>query len=343
MFSGFYIDLDKSFFSSKQWTCYRKIGITHLHEAKRKYDDSLERYKKEKGLSASLIEQDWFPEIEADVFISHSRDDEELVEAFAGWLNKTYGLRCFLDSHVWNHANELIFLLDQQYSNPVTEDNVTYYSYKESNKVCEHANMMLAVALQKMIDRTESLFFVNAGNAAHLVNGNIINETYSPWIYAELACANIVRKKPLIAYRSYDNQLIQKRKKDANALFECIQISYPINLRELYRLDAETLHAWERCKNQSDFKYPLDALYEITCYQSDLRKAKRISKGLTETQLEQIQKFYSSEAKEQHRELQALMESVEEKLQFDFCECPLYGGCKYYCCHRGVCERISVN
>ena len=288
MFSGFNVDLNESFFAPESLSDLRKIGSNHLLGVKKVYDETLKKYKKGTGLSAALIENDWFPEIKADVFISHLHTDKNLVEAFVGWLHRHFQLRCFIDSHVWNHANELIACLDQKYSDPATEDNVTYYSYDKSNKVCEHANMMLAVALQKMIDRTESLFFVNAGNAPHLIDGDEINETYSPWIYTEIACANMVRKKPLIAYRSY-KQPLRKRQSDVDAMLECLQISYPLNLKGLESLDEEKLDAWElECKRHV-YEHPLDALYTITGYSNDLDKTKTVAVHITESQLTRIQ------------------------------------------------------
>ena len=329
MFSGFSVDLNESFFATESLSDLRKIGRNHLLGVKKVYDETLKKYKKGTGLSADLIENDWFPEIKADVFISHSHTDKDLVEAFVGWLHRHFQLQCFIDSHVWNYANELIACLDQKYSNPVKKGNVTYYSYNKSNKVCEHANMMLAIALQKMIDRTESLFFVNAGNAARLVDGTEINETYSPWIYTEIACANMVRKKPLIAYRAY-KQPLRKRQSDVEAMLECLQISYPLNLKGLEHLDAMQFLEWQKECSQNDYEYPLDALYKATDYVTDLNKTKTLSEHISEPQLNQIQHMFSVEEKE--KDLRPLIESWDLLCRLRYGECPVYGGCRCRCC-----------
>lgn len=44
----------------------------------------------------------WFPQIKADVFISHSHSDEKLAIIFAGWLYNAFGLTAFIDSCVWD-------------------------------------------------------------------------------------------------------------------------------------------------------------------------------------------------------------------------------------------------
>lgn len=52
-------------------------------------------------IDGDAISQDWFPNINSNIFISHSHLDEEYVIAFAGWLKKNFNLNAFIDSCVW--------------------------------------------------------------------------------------------------------------------------------------------------------------------------------------------------------------------------------------------------
>lgn len=62
--------------------------------------------------------------------------------------------------------------------------------------------MMLSVALMKMIDKSESMFFYNTPSSfkqsSIITNGS----TYSPWIYHELQTSKIIRHQPLSNYRT---------------------------------------------------------------------------------------------------------------------------------------------
>jgi len=55
---------------------------------------ALDNYIQEgKYLSAKELEAEWFPSVKADVFISHSHKDEQLVIEIAGWLKQELGLK----------------------------------------------------------------------------------------------------------------------------------------------------------------------------------------------------------------------------------------------------------
>lgn len=57
------------------------------------------------------LQEYWFPRIKADVFISHSHQDEKLALALAGWLYDTFGLKPFVDSCAWGYCDKLSELL----------------------------------------------------------------------------------------------------------------------------------------------------------------------------------------------------------------------------------------
>ena len=94
---------------------------------------------------ASAIQKDWFPQINADIFISHSHRDEKTAKALAMWLKNEFNLTAFIDSAVWGYFEDLLLTIQQ------TTDLASATS---------HVHMMLNMALMQMIDKTESLFLL---------------------------------------------------------------------------------------------------------------------------------------------------------------------------------------
>ena len=89
---------------------YIKTGETHLGDVSGKVNQELENMVL-KGTDIPdgvAIQNDWFPEINADIFISHSHSDRDLANGIAGWINQKFGLRCFIDSNVWGHADSAL-------------------------------------------------------------------------------------------------------------------------------------------------------------------------------------------------------------------------------------------
>ena len=124
------------------------------------------------------------------------------------FLNMNIGLKCFVDSNVWCYAGHIADMLNSNYSNKRLQDNGgCLYSHEKCLKVSEHVNTMLSIALQKMIDKSESIFLINTEQSIHInSDSKSIDLTYSPWIYQELVCSEIIRKKPLSLYR-YNTEL----------------------------------------------------------------------------------------------------------------------------------------
>ena len=74
---------------------YIKTGETHLGDVSGKVNQELENMVL-KGTDIPdgvAIQNDWFPEINADIFISHSHSDRDLANGIAGWINQKFGLR----------------------------------------------------------------------------------------------------------------------------------------------------------------------------------------------------------------------------------------------------------
>ena len=64
-------------------------------------------------------------------------------------------------------------------------------------------DVMLNMALQKLIDNVEARILLNTDNAITICTDTEMEKTYPPWIYSEIICIQLVRKKPLLVYRNY--------------------------------------------------------------------------------------------------------------------------------------------
>lgn len=118
MYKAFRLKLNEFSYSSvgiDDGAKYLSLGRSLMLKNKRNVDSSIRKYLSPEGvLQASEIEDDWFPTVDADVFISHSHKDEPWVLAFAGYL-LSLGLKPFVDFTIWGYADDLIKKIDDRY------------------------------------------------------------------------------------------------------------------------------------------------------------------------------------------------------------------------------------
>ena len=265
MFAGFNLEINKHFFESKQKSFqeYQKIGEEHLGAQGEGIENALSEYINNNIVDGSKIQKDWFPEVDADIFLSHSSADKELVNAIAGWLNDNFNLKCFVDSNIWCYAGNISEMLNSNYINKRSDGNGGYlYNHKRCLKVSEHVDTMLNIALQKMIDKCESVFLINTEKSIHInSDSKSVDITYSPWIYSELVCSEIVRKKPLYFYR-YNSELYHSINESRR--FEDVSnnltISYNAPTQHLIKINQDVLEKWNR-QFDMEYPFPLDLLY----------------------------------------------------------------------------------
>lgn len=289
MFKGFDLSITKDFFSGS-YENLEEIGRNHLNEQKAEYDGKLEKFiTGNQKLDGTKMQEKWFPQVDADIFISHSRQDKELACALAGWMNHEFGIKCFIDSNVWGNANKLLQKMNSILSDERPNGQGGFLcDYDSCNEVSQHVNTMLSIALQKMIDKTEVVMLLNTDSSIPVHNERRMNETYSPWIYTELVCTQIVQLKPLSAYRDYSELYhMDERKK---GIFESAgeikksTVSYKISLEHLIKLEEVDLKIWKQNYDTEiisksfnylfDRNYPLDVLYRAKCPQ-DLMEAQK--------------------------------------------------------------------
>ncbi|OTQ87578.1 hypothetical protein BG30_04305 [Bacillus subtilis subsp. subtilis] len=166
-------------------------GKSYLENFKKNVEEELDKYINEEGdgsISGTQLQGNWFPEIDAHIFLSHSHADLDKAIALAGWLKQSFGLKTFIDSCVWGYADDLLKKLDNKYC----RQDDGFYNYELRNHSTSHVHMMLSTALIKMIDKTECVMFLNTPNS--IESKNVVQQTSSPWIFLELAMTDLIRK-----------------------------------------------------------------------------------------------------------------------------------------------------
>lgn len=248
MFRGFNLELNIDIDNE-----YYQHGLSLYTNDKNIVSKTLNTFvNKDGSLNASMMQTNWFPQINANVFLSHSHADKNLAISLAGYLHKEFKLTTFVDSCIWGYADELLKIIDNEYC--LNYDRKTY-NYEKRNFSTSHVHMMLSVALAMMIDRTECLFFLNTPNS--ITPKNIFSKptTLSPWIYSEIALTQLIRKKNKNEHR----QLV---KKASFNLSEQLRMQYDLELSHLTDINLETLNNWI-----NNYEYnngnPLDLLYNL--------------------------------------------------------------------------------
>ena len=258
MFATFKMNLPS--FTGDDFKEFYGKGLQLYSDQKQKIHQSLDDYLSPNGtLKASEIEKVWFPSIDADVFLSHSRKDEKQVIAFAGFL-KDLGITSFIDSCVWGYANDLLKDIDDTYCVQSVKDNGGHtYDYESRNYSTAHVHMILNGALHKMIDSTECLIFLDTPNSLR-VEDLKTGTTDSCWIYSELLASSMIQKK----------QPIRKGiSRSINESFEhsALSVEYDVDITHLIKISFRDIdQAAKQCKtvgvNVLDQLYWNKKLYE---------------------------------------------------------------------------------
>lgn len=242
MYRGFKLDIELSDFeslsknssslrnyiySNTNYDRYHRIGKSMLDDFKQEVGTELVQYIiGDSGvIDGTKLQEDWFPTVNCDIFISHSHKDEDLAIALAGWLYETFGLESFIDSCIWGYADDLLKKLDEEYCKTTRQG----YNYQSRNYSTSHVHMMLNMALMQMIDKTECLFFLNTPNSIDL--SDIETRTLSPWIYSEIGISKMINKHI-------------KRTSIFSKLDESLGISYNLDLSHLANISQQNLKSW---------------------------------------------------------------------------------------------------
>lgn len=202
------------------------------------------------------IIKECFPSISADVFISHSHNDEAYAKKVASFLYGC-GLHPFLDSCVWKSADSLLKKIDDKFCYNV---NSKTYNYNARNLSTSYVHMMLTSAICNMIDRCPLFLFISSENSLDLQNIQR-NKTLSPWLFFELLFFHKVC--PKIPARSSNFSRLRKQATIAESS-ENLKIVLPVEIRNLQELSVELIDSWARfCKTTMDTNKKLEFLYKL--------------------------------------------------------------------------------
>lgn len=200
------------------------------------------------------IGENWFPNIEADVFISHSHKDEKLAIKLALWLHYCFGIKAFIDSTVWRYSRDLLYKIINNRAYNYFFDYPNSYKFDETLNINSHIDMLLSMALTKMIDKCECLIFLNTPNS--ISRKDTMEITYSPWIYHEIGVSKLIK-------RTKPNRL---QNKDGLVYFsksaENVTPFLETDTSHLFKLDENILNSWREKSNMRGVE-ELNYLYRI--------------------------------------------------------------------------------
>jgi hypothetical protein len=230
-----------------------------------KIKDQLDSYLTGEGaIDAEAVKRDWFHEVKASVFISHSHTDREKAFYLAGYLKYHFNIRAFVDSAIWEDSRELQRAIDNNYS--WIDQKKEHYSYDAVCASTSHVHMMLATSIAKMIDQSECFFFLET-KASLTSAGAVKQATGSPWIYFELETARSVRIRPKEEHRE-----MVKTAKTENFSSRHLNVVYPVNFERLSLITNATREKWLAGQSTSLTRWhPLDQLYSLIPSEQETR------------------------------------------------------------------------
>lgn len=213
----------------------------------------------EKTLDAKKIIDNWFPNIKADIFISHSHADIKYISRLTS-LFKNIGLRTFVDYDVWGYSDKLLKTLDDKYCR---NNKPHSYDYQTRNKTTSSVHIMLSTALAYMIDNCECVIFVNTPNSI-TPSSYITDEqnTFSPWLYNELVLSQLIRRKSKYHHRNKE-KLSEARKITADSILGFL-VEYPAPLNHMINITDSDIFSWKNSVKEKNINgyQALDLLYE---------------------------------------------------------------------------------
>lgn len=242
---------------------YESLGKEYYAKIQTDIQSSLKEFIGIDGvIDGTKLQESWFPTKQKfSVFLSHSHADNKLAVSIAGFLKKELNLNTFIDSCLWGYSNDLLREIDNIYCR---HSSGTSFDYDKRNYSTSHVHMMLSIALSRMIDECEAVFFLNSENSISI--GEEINKerTASPWIYNELSLADMIEIRPINCYRDRFLQF-SHRAYDAVNESSSLQIKYEVDkvLRNFILLSQHDLIscAKEWKANDKSFQSALDYIY----------------------------------------------------------------------------------
>lgn len=261
MFSKFKIEgVYKTFFSSESnFNHYKSVGAVTKNRLVDRIFPALESYIKANGhIDADKLQGDWFPEVDADIFISHSHTNEDLALAIAGLLKCEFNLSAFIDSTVWGNIASLQKAVDRPLRN-----SEGCYDYDKRNQSTAYVHLLLSTALTKMMDRCEALFFLSTPTSLSSTETNRASAvTPSVWIFHELLTAKYLRRIEPERYnllqKCFSGGVLEGRVQDG------FKFDFKVDLSDFKKLTPGRIRQWIRERRDYDpGTHSLDILYSL--------------------------------------------------------------------------------
>lgn len=247
---GFNLTLDTNNYSFRPW------AVESYQTENRKRVKNLADLMIEKDtFDASLILDTIFPTVKADIFLSHSFQDSDKAIQLAMELKENCGLDVFIDSCVWGSVYELQKAIDNKYC---LSESGTTYDYDERNRSTAHLHMILSTALQRMIDQTDTILFMNTDQSISLKHSvKDQPKTLSPWIHMELSFSSLVRRKPRKIRVKHEGRVL-----DHVISNESFNIAHEAPVNHFTKLTDRDFERWKTYANCNNGSRAIDYLYE---------------------------------------------------------------------------------
>ena len=217
------------------------------------------------SMDAEKIRRIWFRQCDADVFLSHSSDDDAFAKSFGAYLSSSFGLKVFIDSLSWHHMDEMLSALDKEHcvNERGPDGKVITYSYAKRNVTTAHVHMILSHALTAMIFSTECFIYLKTPNSAISESKRRL-ETFSPWLFHELAMVDVIEPKDPLkpVLENFSDKMAAALDHD-----EGPRMRYCAPNRRLINITMDTLRKWEDeylSANDKTGRGALEVLYKIT-------------------------------------------------------------------------------
>lgn len=250
MYRGFKLNFDdKQLFSSDHVNFGTSIYKGYADNFVKKFQEIINT---DRTVDGTGIQKAWFPNIKADIFISHSHKDTQLALQLAGWLKDSLNVNSFVDSVVWQNGNELI----KHLSGKMYGKDIELLTSAQRDIVSSHAHMMLASAITSMMDNCESTFFLNTPSSLSLAEG--VTTTKSPWLYYEIGQSQFIRKRIPTRYKITNQKFYSLRE----SIEKAMDVEYQVSFSHFTEINASTLRSWLRMYQQVGGN-SMDALYEL--------------------------------------------------------------------------------
>jgi hypothetical protein len=251
MYKGYKLEF-RGFSDEKDVEKYKNAGKEIFQKYETVITRKLDSFTRPNGnFDGSALIENWFPEIDAQVFISHAHLDHDIALQLAGYLYHKFGITSFIDSCVWGYADELLKDIDNELSS--IESNK--YNYKQRNYTTSHVHMMLSTALNQMIYNTECFVFIKTNNSVPRNINEVVSRTESAWIYSEVKMSNLLKRE-----KSFYRRENRKLKFSKGLVTE--GIDYEIDDRHLSLLKWSDIQNMKN--NYRPNMHPLDILYKVT-------------------------------------------------------------------------------